>query len=66
MSLENFLFQWFLLGPVFFAVGLVLGKWLEAMHWREKGHPDNPTRMLSGGKFFYVVPEEDYEQLLRR
>lgn len=38
--------------------GIFLGRWVEARNWRDKGRLQT-GRMLSAGRFFWVVDEEN-------
>lgn len=52
-------------------LGVLLGRWIEARNWRLKSGMQY-GRMLSGGRFFWVVAEDNteacrqLEDLLRR
>ena len=41
-------------------VGIVIGRCIEASHWRGKANPQFRTAMCSGGQFYYVMPEWEY------
>ena len=48
---------------IVFMCGLIVGGWLRDRVWRDKA---NGTAMCSGGKFYYVLTNTTYVELLKR
>lgn len=63
MIAENAYYFIFAASVLAFCFGLWLGQKSEANIWRLKGDPDYRTANYSGGKFWYVMPEHEFNEM---
>jgi hypothetical protein len=55
--------EWIVMGGVLLlCIGAAFGQWAEARLWRAKAANNPRYRKESGGKLYYVIPAEEYDE----